>query len=205
MEYEIAVALLDAHAVEFNVEKPFTYASGLKGPIYVDCRLLMSDVEARKKVLAALAQAVKTLRFDVVAATATGAIPWGAWISDRLDKPMVYVRGEAKAHGKGNTIEGRITPGSRALVVEDIVNRGGSSIKTIESLRNAGASVSECVSIYDYGTEEAHLAFKKADVKLYSLSNFTQAVEAAVARGYLTQEQAIQAWNWAKDPTRWRT
>jgi orotate phosphoribosyltransferase len=202
---EIAGLLLDAKALAFNVKEPYTFASGIKSPVYMDCRLLISDVKRRERIADEMEERAAKVGFDLIAATASAGIPWGAWVADRLGVPMVYVRQAAKDHGKGKKIEGAAQKGDKALVIEDLVSTGGSSIATVESLRQEGLEVSDCVSIFKYGMAESEDAFKKAAVELYSLSNFTEAVEVALKRGYLTKDEAAEARSWLKDPKRWRT
>ena len=201
----VAELLLDAKALAFNVREPFTYASGIRSPVYVDCRLLISDVERRDIVVDSLADIVDGLDADVVAATASAGIPWGAWVADRLGMPLVYVRQSQKNHGKGKCVEGSAPEGSKAVVVEDLVSTGGSSIHTVESLRGEGVGVEHCTAIFTYGLRESEDYFRAAEVALHSLSNLEAAIEAAVKRRYLTPEEATEAKDWAKDPNRWRT
>jgi orotate phosphoribosyltransferase len=201
---DIAGLLLDAKALAFNVKEPYTFASGIKSPVYMDCRLVISDVEKRGRIVDELVKHLRNLEFDVVAATASAGIPWGAWVAERMKKPLVYVRKEAKDHGKGKKVEGAAKAGQKAAVVEDLVSTGGSSIATVDSLREAGLKVENCVSLFTYGMAEAENAFKKAGVKLYSLSNFGIAADVARERGYLTSEEAAEAKRWVNNPKEWR-
>jgi orotate phosphoribosyltransferase len=171
----------------------------------MDCRLVISDVGKRGKIVDELVKHLRTIDFDVVAATASAGIPWGAWVADRMEMPLVFVRKEAKDHGKGKKIEGAAKAGQKAAVVEDLVSTGGSSIATVDSLREAGLKVENCVSIFTYGMDEAENAFKKAGVTLYSLSNFGAAADTAKNRGYLSPEEAAEAKKWVNNPQGWRT
>ncbi len=200
----VAELLLDAKVLTFNVKEPYTFASGIKSPVYMDCRLLISDVKRRGQIVDALVRKFDGLECDIVAATASAGIPWGAWVADRLEKPLVYVRKEAKAHGKGKKVEGAFIKGLNAVVVEDLVSTGGSSISTVESLREEDSVVEYCVSIFTYGMQKAAESFDKANVELHPLSNFNTAVEAAIEKKYLTPAEAAEARKWAKDPQRWR-
>jgi orotate phosphoribosyltransferase len=201
---EAAGLLLDAKALAFSVKSPYTFASGIISPVYMDCRLLISDVGRRAAIADALARDAAKAGADTVAATASAGIPWGAWVAERLKMPMVYVRQAAKDHGKGKRIEGSVAAGMRAVVVEDLVSTGGSSISTVEALRAEGVEVRVCASIFTYGLAEAREAFGKAGVTLTSLSSFGEAVGVAVERGYLTAGEAAEAKEWAKEPKRWR-
>lgn len=202
---QIANLLIDAKALAFNVKKPYTFASGIRSPIYMDCRLLISDVKGRSAIVDSMVDHMVDVNADVIAATASAGIPWGAWVADRMELPLVYVRQAAKDHGKGKRVEGMIEEGSVAVVIEDLVSTGGSSIAAVESLREALIEVNDCISIFTYEFEEAHDAFQAANVRLKSLSNFSTAVEAAQNRGYLTREDAAEAKKWNKDPKRWHT
>jgi orotate phosphoribosyltransferase len=201
---EIAGLLLDAKALAFNVKEPYTFASGIRSPVYMDCRMVISDVGRRERIVDALVESLRTVDFDIVAATASAGIPWGAWVADRMKKPLVFVRKEAKDHGKGKKIEGAAKAGLKAAVVEDLVSTGGSSIATVDSLREAGIKVENCVSIFTYGMGEAENAFKKTGVKLYSLSNFGAAADVAQKRGYLSPEEAAEAKKWVINPKEWK-
>lgn len=200
---ETAKLLLEAKALAFNVKEPYTFASGIRSPVYMDCRLLISDVMRRGRIIEALSEAVAKTRPGMVAATASAGIPWGAWVAERLSLPFIYVRQQVKDHGKGKKIEGEVRSGSKAVVVEDLVSTGGSSIATVESLREAGVKVEDCVSIFTYGMADSREAFKKAGVQLYSLSNFNAAADVAAQMGYLGEKEVSEAKKWVLDPKRW--
>ncbi|MFH1055837.1 MAG: orotate phosphoribosyltransferase [Candidatus Altiarchaeota archaeon] len=201
---ETAKILLDGNALNFNVKEPYTFASGIRSPVYMDCRLLISDVKGRGRIVDGMVDAVKTLKADSIAAAASAGIPWGAWVADRLSLPLLYVRQSAKDHGKGKKVEGKVVKGMTAVVVEDLVSTGGSSLATVESLREEGVKVEDCVSIFTYEFEEAKESFSKAGVRLHPLSNFPQAVDVALQKGKLTNEEADEAKKWNKDPKRWK-
>lgn len=192
VQKEIAHGMLKVGAVELNPTDLFTWASGIKSPIYCDTRLTISDVTVRKQIAQGLAQNIKEIfpETEVVAGTATAGIPHAAWVSDRLERPMVYVRSKAKEHGRGNQIEGKITPGQKVVVVEDIISTGGSSITAVEALRAAGCEVVGVVCVYTYNLPRAEQAFEEVGVKYVSLTNFDFLVEAATETGAI-QEQDI--------------
>ena len=152
LQNEIAHAMLKVGAVELNPTDLFTWASGIKSPIYCDTRLTISDPVIRKQLANGLAQNIKEFfpETEVIAGTATAGIPHAAWVSDILELPMVYVRSKAKEHGRGNQIEGKYTAGQKVVVVEDIVSTGGSSITAVEALRAAGCEVVGVVCVYTY-------------------------------------------------------
>lgn len=191
LQKEIAHAMLKVGAVELNPTELFTWASGIKSPIYCDTRLTISDPVIRKQLANGLAQNIKEVfpETEVVAGTATAGIPHAAWVSDILELPMVYVRSKAKEHGRGNQIEGKYTPGQKVVVVEDIVSTGGSSITAVEALRAAGCEVVGVVCVYTYNLPKAEEAFAAADVKYVSLTNFDYLVEAATESGAVAAEQ----------------
>ncbi|MEK9197710.1 orotate phosphoribosyltransferase [Ureibacillus sp. 179-F W5.1 NHS] len=187
VQKEIAKGMLKVGAVELNPTELFTWASGIKSPIYCDTRLTISDVSVRKQIARGLAENIKKHfgETEVVAGTATAGIPHAAWVSDLLELPMVYVRSKAKEHGRGNQIEGKIQPGQKVVVVEDIISTGGSSITAVEALRAAGCEVVGVVCVYTYNLPHAEQAFEEIGVKYVSLTNFDYLVEAASETGII--------------------
>ena len=201
LQNEIAHAMLKVGAVELNPTDLFTWASGIKSPIYCDTRLTISDPVVRKQLANGLAQNIQEFfpGTEVVAGTATAGIPHAAWVSDILELPMVYVRSKAKEHGRGNQIEGKYAPGQKVVVVEDIVSTGGSSITAVEALRAAGCEVLGVVCVYTYNLPKAEQAFEAAGVKYVSLTNFDYLVEAASESGAISQEQIPFLKEWHAD------
>lgn len=191
LQKQIAQAMLQVGAVELNPTDLFTWASGIKSPIYCDTRLTISDPAIRKQLANGLAQNIQEFFPDteVVAGTATAGIPHAAWVSDILELPMVYVRSKAKEHGRGNQIEGKYAAGQKVVVVEDIVSTGGSSITAVEALRAAGCEVVGVVCVYTYNLPKAEEAFEAAGVKYVSLTNFDYLVEAATESGAVAADQ----------------
>ncbi len=184
----VASALLRIKAVFLSPEKPFTWASGIKSPIYCDNRLILSDPEARKVVENAIADTVKrefpeaqSLMGTSTAGIAHAAI--AAWI---LDKPMGYVRGSAKDHGRNNRIEGRLEPGTKVVVIEDLISTAGSCIEVVDALREAGADVLGVVSIFTYGMKKGLDRLAAANVRNVSLSNLDTLLEVAVKENYVS-------------------
>ncbi|WP_423063497.1 orotate phosphoribosyltransferase [Candidiatus Paracoxiella cheracis] len=202
---EIAKLLLEIKAVTLNPSQPYRYTSGILSPIYCDNRLIISYPEKRKIVIDAFLKLIEDnhLSFDVVAGTATAGIPHAAWIADRLNKPMVYVRDKGKAHGKQNQIEGKIEAGQTALVIEDLISTGGSSVKAGIALREAGALVNDCVAIFTYQLKKAHDAFADADIHLKTLSDFSTLIDVAAKEGYISDKEKSQVLAWNKDPVKW--
>ena len=189
LQNEIAHAMLKVGAVELNPTDLFTWASGIKSPIYCDTRLTISDPIIRKQLANGLASVIKEnfAATEVVAGTATAGIPHAAWVSDILDLPMVYVRSKAKEHGRGNQIEGKYAAGQKVIVVEDIVSTGGSSITAVEALRAAGCEVLGVVCVYTYNLPRAEQAFEEAGIKYVSLTNFDYLIEAANESGAIKE------------------
>lgn len=204
-EKEIAKILLKAKAVALSPKKPFTYASGIKSPIYCDNRLLISSPTERATVLDAFLTQIKVqkLSFDVIAGTSTAGIPWAAWLSDRMDKPMVYVRGAAKDHGKKNLIEGKILPGQNVLLIEDLVSTGQSSVAAVYALKEAGVTVVACLAIFTYEMAKAKEVFANASVPLYTLTRFAILVDTALEAKQITADEKKIAEDWNYDPEKW--
>lgn len=190
LQKEIAKGMLQVGAVEINPNELFTWASGIKSPIYCDTRLTISDPIIRKQIANGLAQAIKTQfsNVEVIAGTATAGIPHAAWVSDILQLPMVYVRSKPKGHGRGNQIEGKISAGQKVVVIEDIISTGGSSITAVEALQKAGCEVVGVASVYTYNLPRAEKAFKEIGIQYVSLTNFDYLVEVANETGYINEK-----------------
>lgn len=207
---ETAVTLLRVKAVKLSPEKPFTWASGWKSPIYCDNRKVLSDVEGRNVIVDGFGDVIEEVYFDginygfdVIAGVATGAIAWGAFVADALDVPFAYIRASSKDHGLENRIEGVIEPGQRVLVIEDLISTGGSSLSAVEALRAAGADVVGMIAIFSYQFDKAVNAFAEAGVKLETLSNYSDLIEMAVKNGYIKEDQLDLLAEWRKNPAEW--
>ena len=187
---QIAQDLLKIRAVFFRPEEPFTWASGIKSPIYCDNRLTLSAPATRDKVEHGLAQLVKEHypECEMLMGTSTAGIAHAAITATLLGLPMGYVRGESKSHGRNNRIEGRMEPGTRVVVVEDLISTGGSAIDVVEALREAGAEVLGIVSIFTYGMKKGLERIAAAGTRNYSLSNLDTLVEVAAEEGYIAPE-----------------
>lgn len=200
---EVAGILLAQGAVSINTMKPFVYASGATGPIYCDLRLLMANPKHRERItellVALIWNSCQGKALDVVAGVATSGIPWAAWVADKLDKPMAYVRDAPKEHGKGQQVEGGGVPGQAVIVVEDLTNTGGSSLTAVEGLREVGAKVDHCFSIFTYESLQAAEAFRKAGVEMASLCGMSTLLEVATASGRIDAEgeRVVRRW-WRK-------
>ena len=190
MDRLIAKELLSIGAVFLRPEEPFTWASGIKSPIYCDNRLTLSAPATRDKVEHGLAQLVKEHypECEMLMGTSTAGIAHAAITATLLGLPMGYVRGESKSHGRNNRIEGRMEPGTRVVVVEDLISTGGSAIDVVEALREAGAEVLGIVSIFTYGLKKGLERIAAAGTRNYSLSNLDTLVEVAAEEGYIAPE-----------------
>lgn len=190
MERKIAEQLLEIKAVFLRPEEPFTWASGIKSPIYCDNRLILSAPSARVVVEQAIADKVKEKfpEAEMLMGTSTAGIAHAAIAASILSMPMGYVRGEAKSHGRNNRIEGRMEPGTKVVVIEDLISTGGSSIEVVEALREAGAQVLGIVSIFTYGMKKGLQRIAEANTVNYSLSNLDALVEVAAEKGYIAPE-----------------
>lgn len=201
----VAKILLELNAISLNSKKPFRYASGILSPIYTDCRVLMAYPDKRKQIRDFYIEAIQNSAesFDVVAGTATAGIPHAAWIADKLNLPMVYVRGKAKDHGKENLMEGIIHKGQKAIVIEDLVSTGESAINSVNVVRAAGGEVSHVFSIITYGFAKAKQAFEENNLKLISLTTFKDVVEEAQKMNYINKEDIQAILDWASNPLTW--
>ena len=194
MERQIASSLLSIGAVFLRPEEPFTWASGIKSPIYCDNRLTLSAPRVREQVENGLAQLVRRHYPDceMLMGTSTAGIAHAAITATILDLPMGYVRGEAKSHGRTNRIEGKMDPGTKVVVVEDLISTGGSAIDVVEALRAEGAEVLGIVSIFTYGMQRGLDRLAAADVENHSLCNLDVLVDVAVEEKYITPAQKDQ-------------
>lgn len=181
----VAGHLLDIGAVFFRPEEPFTWASGIKSPVYCDNRLILTSTESRNDVEQAIADTVKReyTQAEALFGTSTAGIAHAAIAAHVLGLPMGYVRGSSKDHGRNNRIEGRLEKGQKVVVVEDLISTAGSAVQTVEALREAGAEVLGIVSIFTYGMEKGLRRMEEAGVRNVSLSDFNTAAEMALERG----------------------
>lgn len=205
IEKQVAEQLLEIKAIFLKPNDPFTWASGIKSPIYCDNRLTLGFPKVRQFIAAALAEKIKEDfgDVDVIAGTATAGIPHAAWVSDLLDLPMVYVRSKAKEHGKGNQIEGPISKGQKVVVIEDLISTGGSSLKAVEALEQAGAEVLGIAAIFTYGLEKGNKLLAEAGTKLVTLTNYDELIEVALTKNYVSKEDMETLKEWKQNPETW--
>ncbi|MGE9993951.1 orotate phosphoribosyltransferase [Peptoniphilaceae bacterium SGI.137] len=194
MKKEIAAQLLKIQAVFLSPEKPFTWASGIHSPIYTDNRLVLSYPEVRNAVEKGLASLVKEHFPDAEAlfGTSTAGIAHAAIAATILDLPMGYVRGSAKDHGRQNRIEGKLLPGQRVVVIEDLISTGGSVLEVVEGLREAGAKVLGIVSIFTYGMQNSLSRLAAAEITNVSLTDFDTVIEVAAEQKYIAPEDIVR-------------
>jgi len=202
---QFAQMLLDIKAIKLQPQQPFTWASGWLSPIYCDNRKVNSFPKVRTFVKTALADAIRKNfpEVEAIAGVATGAISQGALVADLLDLPFAYVRPKPKDHGMGNQIEGELKEGQKVVVVEDLISTGGSSLKAVDALRQAGVCVLGMVASHTYGFPQAEEAFAKADVKLITLTDYDHVIAQAAETGYVSNNdiEVLQAWR--KAPQDW--
>jgi orotate phosphoribosyltransferase len=205
MDREIARILLKLKAVSLRIDPPFTWTSGRLAPVYCDNRLIISDPPSRRSVARAFQALLGNhgLVPEVIAGTATAGIPHAAWLADLMNLPMVYVRGEAKGHGKQNRIEGRLETGSSVVLIEDLISTGGSSVSAVEGLKAGGARVLCVAAIFTYGLDVAQKAFSGAGIPLYTLTSFDTLVEEATLGGELREADFEVLREWQRDPGLW--
>lgn len=203
MEQKIAKALLEIGAVFLRPDEPFTWASGIKSPIYCDNRLILTAPDVRDEVEKALAHTIKTHYADVevLMGTATAGIAHAAMAASIMGLPMGYVRGGSKDHGRQNRIEGRLQAGQKVVVVEDLISTAGSSIEAVEALREAGADVLGIASIFTYGMQRGVDNLAKAGVKNVSLSNFDVLIRVAASYGYIKDSDVERLLRFRNNPS----
>lgn len=201
---KVARCLLQINAIKLSPQKPFTWASGLKSPIYCDNRLTLSFPAVRKFIIDCFR--IKALQFpeaDYIAGVATAGIPHATLLAERLALPLVYVRSKPKAHGRQNLIEGRLEEGAKVLVIEDLISTGGSSLAAVEAIRAAGAEVIATMAIFTYEFEQAEAAFQQAGCPLNTLSRYSALIEEARKENYIDAKALKSLKAWREDPRAW--
>lgn len=201
----ISLNLLEIKAIKLNNTNPFTWASGLKSPIYCDNRVALSYPEKRSYIKIQLANAIRDhfRDVDVIAGVATAGIPQGALVADILELPFVYIRSSTKAHGMTNKIEGKIEKGQTVVVVEDLISTGKSSLNAVDALTDSGAVVVGMVAIFTYGLKIAEENFTNKDCKLIALADYNAMINMAVRENYVSNEDELSLLEWRKDPKKW--
>ena len=198
--------LLEVKAIKLQPNNPFTWASGWKSPFYCDNRKTLSFPALRNYVKQELVHNILEHfpEAEAVAGVATGAIAQGALVADALHLPFIYVRSKPKDHGMENLIEGELQPGTKVVVVEDLISTGGSSLKAVEAIRKYGCEVVGMVASYTYGFQTAKDAFEQANVQLVTLTDYEHVVAQALETGYITEADVTLLHEWRKDPANWK-
>lgn len=202
IEKTVAKNLLDIKAVSLQPNDPFTWASGIKSPIYCDNRLVLSFPEKRSVVVQGFVELIQKeySEAEVIVGTATAGIPWGAMVADKMEKPFGYVRSSNKTHGKGNKIEGKIEKGAKVVVVEDLISTGGSVKDVILSLSEAGAEVLGVVAIFTYLLPASSELFDSIACSFKTLSNYDVLIDVALENAYIKENDLEKLKAWKKDP-----
>ena len=204
-EAKIASILMSIGAVSLNPTSPYTWASGLLSPIYCDNRLLLGHPEERNEVIKSFTSVLEAhqLEADLIAGTATAGIPHAAWLAQRLDLPMVYVRPKPKSHGRMNQVEGPIHAGQSAIIIEDLISTGMSSIGAVRALVEEGVKVISVLAIFSYQLDQAFEKFESAGVSLHTLCTFETLLQVAADENRITERELAALQNWRADPDGW--
>ena len=205
LEQILAKKLLKIKAVKLQPANPFIWASGWKSPIYCDNRKTLSYPALRNFIKLELARTIieNFENVTAIAGVATGAIAQGAMVAEELNLPFVYVRSSPKDHGLENLIEGDLKPGAKVVVIEDLISTGGSSLKAVEAIRNAGCDVIGMVAIFTYGFSSSEAQFKEAKVKLITLCNYDAILDESLKTDYIDESEIKALQEWRKDPGQW--
>ncbi|MDY6148256.1 MAG: orotate phosphoribosyltransferase [Porphyromonas sp.] len=201
----IARMLLQIKAVKLQAKNPFTWASGWKSPIYCDNRKTLSYPTERNYIKWAFCKLITEQypQAECIAGVATGAISWGSLVADALGLPFVYIRSAAKDHGMQNLIEGDLKKNSKVVVIEDLISTGGSSIKAVEAIKEAGADVLSLIAVYTHGFKQAEDLFSKINIPMTTLSHYDDVIAMAVSSGYITASEVKMLQEWRKNPSEW--
>ena len=202
---ETAELLLKLKAIKLQPNDPFTWASGWKSPIYCDNRIILSNIGCRNKIANYFSQLIteKYKDVDVIAGVATGAIGIGILVAEKLNLPFIYVRPEAKKHGRQNQIEGEVSKGKKIIVIEDLISTGKSSLNAVKALRKAELDVLGMIAIFTYDFEISKNNFLKDSVKLNTLSNYSELIKKAVEINYVSEKDIETLEKWNKSPEEW--
>jgi orotate phosphoribosyltransferase len=203
---KVAEFLLKIKAVELKPDQPFTWASGIKSPIYCDNRKTLSYPQIRTFLRQQFVETIDKYygKPDVIAGVATGGIALGALVAQEMGLPFIYVRSEPKKHGLGNQIEGNLETGQTVVVIEDLISTGGSSLTAVAALREAGAKVNGMAAIFTYGFDKAKEGFKTAKCKLHTLSDYDTLIKQALKDNYINEKQMTELKAWRTNPEKWK-
>ena len=199
---KVAKALFDVKAVKINVNDPFTFASGIKSPIYCDNRYILGFPTERDTIVEGYVESIDD-DVDVIVGVATAGIPWASFIAERMKKPLAYVRNKPKEHGRGKQIEGAEVKGKKVVVIEDLITTGKSSLIAVDVLQKEEVSHLEVKAIFSYGFDKARENYEKYSCKFSSLSNFDILINLLAKNSYLSEKEAEIALEWSKNPEVW--
>lgn len=202
---KVANDLLAIGAVKFSPDSPFTWASGIKSPIYTDNRMTIGHPTVRKNIYNGLSELIQSEygEVEIIGGVATAGIPHAAWVAEKLDKPMIYVRSKPKDHGAGRQTEGADIVNKKVVLIDDLISTGGSVLGAVEAIRKEGADVLGVVSIFSYELPAGVLNFKQAQLTFKSLTTYSQLIDAAIQRGDLNISQVSTLQEWQENPTQW--
>ncbi|QLL77940.1 orotate phosphoribosyltransferase [Ligilactobacillus saerimneri] len=202
---EVAKDLLKIQAVKLSPDEPFTWASGIKSPIYCDNRLTISYPQVRTQIAQGIADLIRTNypKAEVIAGTATAGIPHAAWIAAELNLPLVYVRSKPKDHGRGRQVEGVLPQGAKTVVIDDLFSTGGSILKAVAAARKEGADVIGTCGIFSYQLAALDANFQEAGLTYHTLTNYSELIDVANEENYITTEQKQVLQEWRQDPENW--
>jgi len=204
---KVADILLKIKAITLNIEKPYKFVSGILSPVYTDCRLLMSYPTEWESVIESMINIIVNeigiQNIDIIAGTATAGISHAAYLSKKLNLPMIYVKSSAEEYGKKTKIEGHLKNGSRVLLIEDLISTGGSSISSVKAIRDTGGIVDNCLAIFSWGMEASKKSFEQENVRLITLTDFDTMVNIAAEQNYIKPEDKDIILAWVKDPSNW--
>lgn len=201
--FKASEILLKIGAVSLNPNKPYKYASGILSPVYTDCRALISFPKERGKIIKFYLDLINLKDFDVIAGTATAGIPHAAWIAEKLGLPMIYVRGSAKDHGKGNQIEGRLEKKHRVAIIEDLISTAESSVQTAKAIKKAGGESTTIFAITTYRMKKAKDNLKQNRLTLKTITTFEDTVRVAEKLNLISKEDIAIIMDWTSDPAGW--
>jgi len=200
---KVAASLLEIKAIKLSPSEPFTWASGLKSPIYCDNRLLLSYPKTRSLVIDAFADHINQYKVDMIAGVATAGIAHGVLLAQKLDLPFVYVRSKAKGHGRQNQIEGELTTRDNVLMIEDLISTGGSVIAAAEALRAEDVNISAACAIFSYGFDKAADNFEKAQLPFSTITEYHTMLDVALEKNYISEAEQEMLAEWRLDPAKW--
>lgn len=202
---EVAKNLLKIKAVKLSPDKPFTWASGIKSPIYCDNRLTISYPEIREQIAQGLANQIKNQFPDVevIGGVATAGIPHAAWVAEKLSLPLIYVRSKPKDHGRGKQIEGVLPAHAKTVLIDDLLSTGGSVLKSVKAAQNEGANVIGVGAIFSYELPAVYQNFDQAGISFTTLTNYSELLEAAIEENYISKEHLTTLKKWREAPEKW--